>query len=817
MINYIYQKDGKGPKLARPVTSKEEYFALRNAPDNAKNFYDARGGDEGAKAAQIQFNYNDLLPDGSLRGGNHPSSTFAHDIDCGDAREQMRLKDEILAKKDEIGLLELSGSARYGLHAVCRRQQGRTIRECQYALSMATHTEYDTNAKDLTRVMYTGPATEDNLFYLDDAIFEEPMTVEESEQEYQLLKERERKKLEDIPNSAKKANKHYRPWEDVSAAPRDTQGTVPAVIQDQQADSSSHQGQSPCVPANERTRYVFRECMKEEDVTEADLVNEGGRHNSVKVVLSHCNQLLSEAETLGVLKELMPEHWNDENIRQLVKAYYSDYYNQNQKLTVFQKRVFKESKRMGVEGPGDTHGVRHFSDTASDITEMPDPSVSPLSRLFASKEPPAIPETLPRLVKAVTKNTPKHLKATVAQAMFPPLATYPKHLSFVYIDNQIRELRINCLIVAGTGTGKDMCTKQPLTHIIADMKKRDDLNRQRLKKYNEECNSKAANKQKPQRPDDLVIQIIKANITYAALVQRMDEAQGAPLYVRLNELEQWDKIEGCSGRGNQFTNLKLCDDEGNDFGADRASTQSVMGSGCLHLNWNANTTLSKVVRYFRFVLTDGPISRLCLATIPEEDYGADVPVFGDYDEAYDESLKPYIDNLKQATGKIDCPQAKALARKLKNECAEFARLSQDRVFDNLSHRALVGAFRKACLLYAANGMKWEKAIEAFCRWSLFYDLYLKMMLFGDLIRQADGDVQMSKRGPQSLLDFLPETFTIDDARRVRQERGLSNEGYHCIRMIRTWMNRGYLIQNTEYSFKKATQEKNGKNESSGNQ
>ena len=254
MINYIYQKDGKGPKLARPVTSKEEYFALRNAPDNAKNFYDARGGDETAKAAQIQFNYNDLLPDGVLRGCSHPSSTFAHDIDCGDAQEQVRLKDEILAMKDKIGLLELSGSARYGLHAVCHRQPHKTVRECQYAISMATHTEYDTNARGLARVMFTGPATEDNLFYLDDAIFEEPMTVEESEQEYQLLKERERKKLEEVPKSAKKANKHYRPWEDVSAAPRDTQGTVPAVIQDQQADSSSHQGQSPCVPANERTR-----------------------------------------------------------------------------------------------------------------------------------------------------------------------------------------------------------------------------------------------------------------------------------------------------------------------------------------------------------------------------------------------------------------------------------------------------------------------------------------------------------------------------------------------------------------------------------
>ena len=831
-ITYEDNGEGKKQKLAHPVKDRKALMALRDAKKNLELLEKARKGDAEAKGKLLQLAYNIGHVDGAIAGCKSQGSFFFHDVDCygemDDGRCKMddgspstgsgtgtgRLKELILSKKDEIGLMMLERSVGGGWHLVCRRVPGTTILENQVRVANVLRIEMDTNTKDLTRVCYSTSGSEEDLVYLDDALFEEPMSAEECEQEYLVLKERERNKLEAVPKGARKANKHYRPWEDEGGQADEgrTQGTGTSVT----SQATSQMSQSPCatevIEANERTRYVFRECMKEEDVTEADLVNEGGRHNSVKVVLSHCNQLLSEAETLGVLKELMPEHWNDENIRQLVRAYYSDYYNQNQRLTVFQKRVFKESKRMDdvrckMDGGGPSTGGPSTGSGTADA----------LSRLFASKEPPAIPETLPKLVKAVTKNTPQRLKATVAQAMFPPLATYPKHLSFVYIDNQVRELRINCLIVAGTGTGKDMCTKQPLTHIIADMKKRDELNRQRLKQYNEEYNSKANNKQKPQRPDDLVIQIIKANITYAALVQRMDEAQGAPLYVRLNELEQWDKIEGSSGRNNQFTNLKLCDDEGNDFGADRASTQSVMGSGCLHLNWNANTTLSKVLRYFRYVLTDGPISRLCLATIPEEDYGADVPVFGDYDEAYDEGLKPFIDNLKQATGKIDCPQAKKLARNLKDECAEFARLSQDRVFDNLSHRALVGAFPKACLLYAANGMKWEKAIEGFCRWSLFYDLYLKMMLFGDLIRQADGDVQMSKRGPQSLLDFLPETFTIDDAKRVRQERGLTNEGYHCIRMIRTWINRGYLIQNTEYSFKKATQEKKGKNESSGNQ
>ena len=254
MINYIYQKDGKGPKLARPVTSREEYFALRNAPDNAKNFYDARGGDEDAKGNQIEFNYNDLLPDGVLKGCKHPSSTFAHDIDCGDAQEQARLKDEILAMKDEIGLLELSGSARYGLHAVCRRQPGKTVRECQYAISMATHTEYDTNARGLARVMFTGPATEDNLFYLDDAIFEEPLTVEESEKEYKLLKERERKNLEEVPKGAKKANKHYRPWEEEGGQAKAgrTQGTGTSVT----SQATSQMSQSPCATGDSTVEPV---------------------------------------------------------------------------------------------------------------------------------------------------------------------------------------------------------------------------------------------------------------------------------------------------------------------------------------------------------------------------------------------------------------------------------------------------------------------------------------------------------------------------------------------------------------------------------
>ena len=778
MINLIY-KDGRGHKMARPVTSREEYVALRNTPENAKCFYDARGGQQAAKLKQVQFNYNDLLPDGVLKGCCHPASTFAHDIDCQSAEQQAVIKQRILEKKDEIGLLELSGSANFGLHAVCRREKGKTILESQVKVSLVTQTEMDTNTHDQARVMFTGPATEDNLFYLDDAIFEEVMSIEESAAEFELLKEREKKGLEEVPKEAKKAIKHFKPWENA------VQQSAP----NQQKTDKPETNEGSICEADERTRFIFRECMKEEGVTDADLVDRGGRHNSVKMILSSCTQLLTKEETLGMLKELMPDNWQDENIQTLVNDFYSDYYNPSQRLTLFQKRVFRESRRLGGEV------------SAQSESELAVQNQSELSKLFASKLPPEIPKVLPKLVKAVTQHTPQRYKATVAQAMFPPLSTYSRKLSFMYIDNQERDLRSCCLIIAGTGTGKDSCTKQPLQHIIADMVERDKENRIRLKKFNDEYNNKANNKQKPQRPDDLIIQTLKYDITKAALVQRMDDAQGAPLYIRLNELEQWDKIEGCTGRNNQFTTMKLCDDEGNDFGSDRASTQSVMASGCLHLNWNANTTLSKAMRYFKYVMTDGPISRLCLATIPDEEIGAEIAVFGNYDEKYDEALKPFIENLKAATGVIDCAPARKLARQLKDECADFARLSQDRVFDNLSHRALVHAFRKACLLYVANGNKWEKAIEGFCRWSLFYDLYLKMIFFGEQIRHADDDIPTSKRGPQNLLDFLPETFSVEEAKRVRQKQGMDTE--KTVKMISTWKSRGYVIQISDFSFKKA--------------
>ena len=789
----IYRIVNKGKKFAYLVKNREDFIALRNTKENLDNLAKARKGDEKAKAQLVQFAYNiGVLNSSVLAGCKSIGSYFFHDVDCYDAEQSAAMAQQILAKKDEIGLMLLEKSASGGYHLVCKRQPGTTILENQVRIATILQIEMDTNVHDLQRVVFSTSGDEKDLLYLDEELFSEPMTVEECEAEYARLKERERKGEEQVPTGAKKARKHYKPWlEELGTNFANLRELINNATEDKNKirDNSCNSCQKNI---DERVRFVMEAVLKAKGLEKSDFTDIGGRHNAVKIFLSGANQLLSKEEANGALAELMPEHWADENIQACVADFYDKYYNPTQKLTKDQEGIFTQSRRLKEnESPQPTLEL----DANTPMHE--------LTKLFASETPPAIPKDVPKLVKAVTCNTPDKYKATVAQAMFPGLMAYPKKLNFVYIDNQVRELRANCLIVAGTGTGKDSCTKQPLTRIIADMKARDEENRKRLKEFNDEFNSKASNKQKPQRPADLIIQTIKSDITKAALVQRMDEAQGAPLYVRINELEQWDKIEGSTGRGNQFTTLKLCDDEGNDYGTDRAGTQSVMGSGSLHLNWNANTTTAKAIKYFRYVLTDGPISRLCLATIPEEEIGAEISVFGTYDEKYDAALKPYIENLKQATGTIDCKEARKLARKLKDECADFARLSQDRVFDNLSHRALVIAFRKACLLYAANGMKWEKSIETFCRWSLFYDLYIKMTVFGDLIRHADDDIQTSRHGPQNLLVFLPVEFTLDDAKRVRQQQGLSTDDRHTKRMIRNWIRRDFVTQNSELSFKKA--------------
>ena len=362
----------------------------------------------------------------------------------------------------------------------------------------------------------------------------------------------------------------------------------------------------------------------------------------------------------------------------------------------------------------------------------------PLSwnEVFASEQLPPLPPALPMMIEITISQTPDLLKGTVAQTIPVAYSIYPRGLSFVYIDGRTRELRMNCLLVAKEGGGKE-CITLPIKHILAEVKERSKRDRRRLKEFNDKYNRTRMDEEKPKRPDDLDIRWLFPDITRPRLSQAMEDAQNAFLFLKLNELEDWDQLEGKKGRSNSFSLMKLVDDEDNDFGQDRVGAQSVNADGCLRLNYVADTTEPKLKKYFRYIHGEGPVSRLTLGGIPTVEIGAPIPVFGSYDKKYDESIQPFIENLKKATGTIVCKQAQKMAEKLKAEIDEFASKTQDRVLDTLSHRSLVAAFRRACLIYVANGMKWEKSIESFCRWSLHYDLWIKMKLWGDMIRNAE--------------------------------------------------------------------------------
>lgn len=544
------------------------------------------------------------------------------------------------------------------------------------------------------------------------------------------------------------------------------------------------------VAANDRTRFIVKECLKEAGLTVNDLNEVGGRHNTVKSILSvGATQLLTQGEFIGVMQEMASAYSQEKEFRQLVSDFYAKYTDDSQKLTQFQRRVFAASRKISpvktaVQGDVQEEETSEvvYGDTAS------------LADIYGSPNPPQLSNSSkPRFVKDATEPVPVEAKETAAQAMFPPLGMYCD-AKFVYTDNTYREPRANCLIIAGTGGGKDSSTKHMLKHLETPQKLEDGPNRVILEKYKQECNRRNQNLDKPERPN-VAVKSVAADITKARLSELMADSQGNIVHTRMVELDQWFAVEGYKpGPNCPFTYMKMTDDEDNPFGQERVGSQSVTYQGPLSINWNASTTPSKAAYYFRNAMTDGPISRLVLSTVPDRGLGAPMPVHGKYDDKYDAKLKPYIDNLRQVHGVIDCRQAKRMAERLKDELDDFVVQSGDDVLNNLGRRALVAAFRKGCLLYAANGKKWEKAIEGFCRWSLHYDLWLKLHFFGDMIRHADSQVKTSRRGPANLLQQIPTkedgTFTYQDAVLIRIKNGKEEEGTNV--MLNQWVSRGHI-------------------------
>ena len=407
----------------------------------------------------------------------------------------------------------------------------------------------------------------------------------------------------------------------------------------------------------------------------------------------------------------------------------------------------------------------------------------------------SLPKRLPALIKLLVSRTPDVYKPAVAHAVFPSLAAHLHKVRFRYIDNVEHEATLMNVLMAGTGAGKD-CISEPINRIMADIRRRDEDNLRREREWKNEVTSKGANKDKRQRPEGLIIQEIDADMTNPAFVMRMAEADGHFLYTKLNEIDQFDALKGTGRAGQQFQIMCLAFDPGNRYGQTRVGAQSVTEKVTIRFNWNAATTIQKGRRYFSKVLTDGPISRINFCTIPEREIGADMPVYGTYDAAFDEELRPYIENLVKAQGLIDCPQAYKLAKTLKEECADFARLSQSRVYENLSFRANVIAYLKACVLFVANGCRWDKTFEDFIRWSLQYDLACKMEFFGADIESAMSEVRNEgkRHGRVNLLTLLPDEFTHADVVRVRQSQGMDAEGTR--NMLWQWTHRHYITKLT---------------------
>ena len=513
----------------------------------------------------------------------------------------------------------------------------------------------------------------------------------------------------------------------------------------------------------------------------------GSRHSSLLAIMSAgASRVMSEEELMKVVRTKMPSYYQEDDCHQLIHDFYAKYADSCKPMSRDVIRVNALAEQKANEVKSEERRVKNSNAVTNYAVQ------SSMFQVQSSEEdypePPAMPEKLPKLVELLISRTPEIYKPAVAHAIFPPLATHLWQTSFRYIDNVVHEATLSTCLLAGTGAGKSSVDK-PIRYIMEDIRKRDAENLKREKEWKEEVTRKGANKDKRKRPDNLVIQEIDADMTSPAFVMRTAEAQGRFLYTSLNELDQFDALRGSGNQ--QFRIMCLAFDPFNLFGQQRVGVQSVTERVTIRFNWNASTTIQKGQRYFSKVLTDGPISRINFCTIPEREIGDEMPVYGDYNDAYREALKPYIENLNNARGLIDCPEAFQLALKLKDENAEFSRLSQDRVYENLSFRANVIAYLKACVLYVANGCKWEPEIDEFIRWSERYDLYCKMRFFGDAIKRAnDTGEKSSKRGPSNMLMQLPDEFTYQQVIDLRVARGMDKKG--TSRMLGNWKERHYI-------------------------
>ncbi len=703
-------------------------------------------------------------------------------------------------------LLHLCYSARKKLHIGIRLPVGMTIEETQKAYCEALGVPYDESCITPERMIYLtdkdseiyrskmwcAVLSEKEILMRRQAYLDRGLTVDGRGKVNSLQlkvnsngKNNENNRLSgNDGNPAVSAGSAVQP-----AQPGDSHGADAPHI----GDSGGNQNAGG-LGAREKNLIAFDLFTQAAGLGGMEIDTVGSRHSSLLAIMSAgASRVMEEEELMKVVRVKMPSYYQENDCHQLIHDFYAKYADNTKPMSkevmrvnaLAEQKASQQVNSLQLKVNRGNQQVNSLQLTGNRADEdYPDP--------------PEMPKKLPKLVELLISRTPEIYKPAVAHAIFPPLATHLWKTRFRYIDNVEHEARLMTLLLAGTGAGKSSVNR-PIDFIMEDIRLRDAENLKREKAWKDEMLRKGANKDKRKRPENLIIQEIDADMTNPAFVMRTAEAQEHFLYTSLNELDQFDALKGSGSQ--QFRIMCLAADPGNKYGQTRVGTMSVTERVTIRFNWNASTTIQKGQRYFSKVLTDGPISRINFCTIPEREIGEDMPVYGTYDESYREALRPYIENLNKVTGLIECKEAFQLALKLKDENAEFARLSQDRTFENLSFRANVIAYLKACVLYVANGCKWESEIDEFIRWSEQYDLYCKMRFFGDMIAKENFTAQRSsKRGPQNLLQILPDSFTAAQLLAIRLEHGLDAKGTDM--MIRQWLHRNYIRRAYQYTGKR---------------
>ena len=716
-------------------------------------------------------------------------------------------------------LLHLCYSARKKLHIGIRLPVGMTIEETQKAYCEALGVPYDESCITPERMIYLtdkdseiyrskmwcAVLSEKEILMRRQAYLDRGLTVDGRGKVNSLQlkvnsngKNNENNRLSgNDGNTAVSAGSAVQP-----AQPGDSHGADAPHI----GDSGGNQNAGG-LGAREKNLIAFDLFTQAAGLGGMEIDTVGSRHSSLLAIMSAgASRVMEEEELMKVVRVKMPSYYQENDCHQLIHDFYAKYADNTKPMS---REVMRVNALAEKQASQQVNSLQLKVNRAEQVNSLQftvnrgNQQVNSL-QLTGNRadedypDPPEMPKKLPKLVELLISRTPELYKPAVAHAIFPPLATHLWKTRFRYIDNVEHEARLMTLLLAGTGAGKSSVNR-PIDFIMEDIRLRDAENLKREKAWKDEMLRKGANKDKRKRPENLIIQEIDADMTNPAFVMRTAEAQEHFLYTSLNELDQFDALKG-SGR-QQFRIMCLAADPGNKYGQTRVGTMSVTERVTIRFNWNASTTIQKGQRYFSKVLTDGPISRINFCTIPEREIGEDMPVYGTYDESYREALRPYIENLNKVTGLIECKEAFQLALKLKDENAEFARLSQDRTFENLSFRANVIAYLKACVLYVANGCKWEPEIDEFIRWSEQYDLYCKMRFFGDMIAKENFTAQRSsKRGPQNLLQILPDNFTAAQLLAIRLEHGLDAKGTDM--MIRQWLHRNYIRRAYQYTGKR---------------